>query len=100
VAADVVKPMDRPTLIPDHDQAFAGDFCGKIVSWVCDLILVPNQHPLPGKDLILFLCKNLRGDKIALCQALSASGECLNRLAKCWRYVGLRRLHLRMLHAA
>lgn len=61
---------------------------------------MPNQNPLLGKNLPLFLRKNLRGNKIALCQALGASPECLSRLAKRWCYVGLCRWHLRMLHAA
>src|SRR4029453_4678708 len=89
--------MDGPTFIPNYDQAFAGDFCGKIISCCCDLVLVPNQQPLLGKDLLLLLRKNLRGDKIALCQALGAGGQCLSRLAKYWCNVGLRRWPLRML---
>jgi hypothetical protein len=46
---------------------------------------MPNQNPLLGKNLPLFLRKNFRGDKIALCQALIASAECLSRLAERWR---------------
>jgi hypothetical protein len=60
---------------------------------------MPNQHPLLGKNLLLLLCKNFRRNEIALAQGLGASRECLSRLAKFWRYVGLHRWHLRMLHA-
>jgi hypothetical protein len=87
-------------VVTDNDQTLASDFRAEIIARFWDLTLMPNQNPLLGKNLALFLRKNLRGHKIALCQALGASCECLNRLAKRWRYVGLCRWHLRMLHAA
>jgi hypothetical protein len=92
--------MDRPAFVPDNDQTFAGDFRDKVITRIWDLTVMPNQNPLLGKNRLLFLRKNLRGNKIALCQALGSSRECLSRLAKGWRNVGLRRWHLTMLHAA
>ena len=43
---------------------------------------MPDQHPLLGKNLLLFLGKNFGRDKIALRQALGAGRECFSRLAK------------------
>src|SRR6266487_842851 len=100
MAANVVKAADHRSLIPYDDQTFTGDFRDEIITGSCDLILVPDQNPMLGKNLPLFLRKNLRGDKIALCQAPCASCERLSRFAKCRCYAGLCRWHLRMLHAA
>src|SRR6202008_467010 len=100
MTANVVKGADRRSFIPHDNQIFAGDFRNKIITGSCDLVLMPNQHPLFGKNLLLFLCKNFGRDKIALRQALRASRECVSRLARRWRYVSLHRWELRMLHAA
>src|SRR4029077_5898753 len=92
--------MDRPAFVPDNDQTFAGDLRDKVITRFWALTVMPNQNPFLGKNLLFFLRKNLRGDKIALRQGLSSSRECLSRLAKGWRNVCLRRWHLTMLHAA
>ncbi len=66
MTANVVKGADRRSFIPDDDQTFARDFRNKIITGSCDLVLMPNQHPLLGKNLLLFLRKNFGRDKIAL----------------------------------
>ena len=66
MATYVVKRMNRPALVANNDQAFTGDLGNEIIAGFCDLALMPNQHPLLGKNLLLFLRKNLGSDKIAL----------------------------------
>ena len=94
MATHVVKPVNLSAFIPNNDQALASDVCGKIITSLRDLTLMPDQHPLLREDVRLLLRKNLRRNKIALSQRLGTSGECLSRLAKCSRYPCLRRLHL------
>ena len=82
MATNIVKAVDRSAFIPNNDQALTRDLCGKIITSLRDLTLMSNQHPLLREDLLLLLRKNLRGDEIALGQALGASCECLSGLAK------------------
>lgn len=44
---------------------------------------MPDQHPLLRENLLLFLRKNLRRNKILLFERLRASCESLGRLTKC-----------------
>ena len=100
MTANVVKCADRRIFYPGRRSNFRRRLPKKIITGSCDLILMPNQHPLLGKNLLLFLGKNFGRDKIALRQALGAGRECVSRLARRWRYIGVHRWDLRMLHAA
>src|SRR4026208_283281 len=66
MTTNIVKGADRRSFIPDDDQTFAGDFRNKVITGSWDLVLMPNQHPLLGKNLLLFLPKKFRPDKVAL----------------------------------
>src|SRR5437868_12835555 len=90
--------MDRPAFVPDNDQTFAGYFRDKVITRLWNLTLVSNQHPLPGKNLLLFLRKNFRRNKVTLRERLCSSLERLGRLTKCFFCLGGR--HFGKLHPA
>src|SRR6188472_4535012 len=80
--ANIVKRAHRQALIAQHDQTLSSHGRDQEIAHPRDLALVSNQHPLPAKNLCLFLGENLRPDEVALWQRPRASRERLGRLAK------------------
>src|SRR6267154_927884 len=80
--ANVIKSPNLPVLVPSNDQRFAGNFRNKKIARLRDLALMPHQHPLPRKNLLLFRLKDFPRNKIFLRQRRRARGEVLWRLAK------------------
>jgi hypothetical protein len=66
MTANIVKGADRRSLIPYDDQIFTGYFRDEIITGSFDLVLMPNQHPLRGKNLFLLIRKNIGGYEVAL----------------------------------
>ena len=68
--ADVIKAVNLAGLIADHDQTFARHLLQKVITGVLNLALVPDAKPVPTKDPILFLFKNVVRNEIRLRQRL------------------------------
>src|SRR5260370_28913187 len=90
---NMVKPANCRSLITcravvgrrwaNNHQRFIRDLRDKIISGFSDLALMPNQHPLPQKNLLLLLRKNLRGNEVLLRERFRPGLESLSCLAKC-----------------
>src|SRR4030095_2793019 len=58
--AHIVKPVNLSSLITQNDHRFIRDLRDKIITSFGNLTLMPDQYPLFGKDLFLFLLENVR----------------------------------------
>src|SRR5437899_9577045 len=83
VAAHIVKPADGGAFIADNDQALARDLCSKVITGLRDLTLMPDQPPLPGKNLLLLLSENLGRNKILLFERFRSGRQRFSRLPEC-----------------
>src|SRR3981081_2950430 len=92
MTTDIVKTPNCRSLIARDDQAFTGDFLNKVISSLGDLTLMPDQQPLPRKNLLLFLGENFRRNKILLFEGFCSCSKSFSSLAECrWCF----RLHAR-----
>jgi hypothetical protein len=66
VAAHIVKAADRVVFIPDNDQALARDLCGKIITSLRDLTLMPSQYPLLRENSVLLFCEYFGRNEVLL----------------------------------
>jgi len=98
VAANIVKSTHCALLIAHHDKAFTRHLLNEVIPRPGELALVPHAHPVPGKNLRLFLRENFRRNKVTLRQRPRARGKAFGRLAedRCWS----RGLHPRCSHVA
>src|SRR5437867_6196065 len=93
MATHVVQRMSLSALVANHDQAFTGEVRNEIIAGFCDLTLMPDQHPLPGKNLLLLLSENLGRNKIPLRQRLCACLKSFSRFVKWGCCFRLRQRH-------
>src|SRR5688572_1515777 len=63
MSTNIIKRSQAPGLVAQSDDALARHVLHEIFAGLADLVLVPHAKPLPGKDPLLFLRKNLGGDK-------------------------------------
>src|SRR5438128_8774185 len=93
MATNIVKPMNCRSLLAGRagtllrrrtgdDQRFIGNLGDEIIARLRDLTLMPGQHPLLRKDILLFSRKNLRRNEKSLWKGLRSRRETLGRLLK------------------
>src|SRR5262249_17375878 len=92
MTANVVERVNGRGLIPRHDQTVAGNFRHKIIARPGELAGVSNQDPVPRENSFLLLSENLVGDEEFLGQSFQASGEGLDRFAKFWLHLSVRKI--------
>ena len=82
VAANIVKSTHCALLIAHHDEALTRHLLNEVIPRPGELALVPHAHPVPGKDLRLFLRENFWRNKVTLRQRPRARGKAFGRLAE------------------
>ena len=71
VTANIVKAAHRRLLSRTMIKLSLGDFRDEIIAGSCDLVLMPDQNPLPGKNLLLALLQKFRAKQNSVALSFS-----------------------------